>query len=47
MLVDEELYEIIRESDAFMDARHSEIDSNTADFVWDEEVLSPIVGKYQ
>lgn len=43
---DEELYEIIRESDAFMDARHSEIDSNTADFVWDEEVLTPIVFKY-
>lgn len=47
LLVDEGLYEIIRESDAFMDARHSEIDSSTADFVWDEEVLTPIVGKYQ
>ena len=46
LLVDEELYEIIRESDAFMDARHSEIDSSTADFVWDEEVLTPIVSKY-
>lgn len=47
LLDDEVLYEIIRESDAFMDARHSEIDSSTADFVWDEEVLNPIVDKYQ
>ena len=46
LLVDEGLYEIIRESNAFMDARHSEIDSSTADFVWDEEVLTPIVDKY-
>lgn len=44
---DEELYEIICDSDAFMDARHSEIDSSTADFVWDEEVLNPIVNKHQ
>lgn len=47
LLDDEELYEMIRESDAFMDARHSEIDSMTADFVWDEEVLDPIVKKHQ
>lgn len=47
LLDDEVLYEIIRESDAFMDARYSEIDSSTADFVWDEEVLNPTVAKYQ
>lgn len=47
LLDDEELYEMIRESDAFMDAKHSEIDSSTADFVWDEEVLNPIVNKHQ
>lgn len=47
LLDDEELYEMIRDSDAFMDARHSEIDSSTADFVWDEEVLNPIVDKHQ
>lgn len=47
LLDDEELYEVIRESDAFMDAKHSEIDSITADFVWDEGVLNPIVNKHQ
>lgn len=47
LLDDEELYEIIRESDAFMDAKHSEIDSSAADFVWDEGVLNPIVNKHQ
>lgn len=45
---EEEMHTIVRESDSYMDAVHhsDSIDPTTVDFIWDENVLSPVVDKH-